>query len=73
MLEGDYCLGRIVECVISFGGGSDQSFYRSDLAGSYTVMKFIGKLRGFYKIMEGSIERTCNGLTVPTKPSPICQ
>ncbi len=63
VLEGTDSSGRIVGQVIAPGDSKDQSAYRSELAGIFSIMVIIEKHCYFYGILEGEITIGCDGLS----------
>jgi hypothetical protein len=67
VIEGVDSHGRILGQVIAPGGPSDQSPYRSELTGIYSIMIMVNRLCEFYDIKEGEIELACDGLSALDK------
>ncbi len=61
VFEGIDAIGRVTGAVVVPGSAKDQSAYRSELAGIYTIVLFTMKLCDFYQIMTGSVELGCDG------------
>lgn len=60
-LEGGSSDGRIMGVVTAPGTWKDQSTYRSELTGIYSIMVCVKNLCEFYNITAGSIELGCDG------------
>jgi hypothetical protein len=61
VVEGANELSRATGAVVVPGAAKDQSAYRSELAGIFSIMIFIKKLCEFYNISSGAIELGCDG------------
>ena len=61
VLEGIDSVGRIKGAVVVPGTAKDQSAYRSELAGIYSIMVAVTKLCKFFEIQQGAIELGCDG------------
>lgn len=61
VFEGANDTGQFSGAVVVPGSAKDQSSYRSELAGIYSILAFAKRLCMLYKIMTGSIELGCNG------------
>jgi hypothetical protein len=61
VLEGSNSNGRIVGAVIAPGTAKDQSAYRSELVGIYSILLCVKKLCNFFHITQGCIELGCDG------------
>ncbi len=61
LIEGKDAVGRMRGAVIIPGSSKDQSAYRSELAGLYSIMVAIKKICEFFNLREGSIELGCDG------------
>jgi hypothetical protein len=59
--EGANDTGQISGAVVVPGSAKDQSSYRSELAGIYSILAFAKRLCVLYKMTTGSIELGCNG------------
>jgi hypothetical protein len=63
VIETDYCRGRMTGKVITPGGLTDQSPYRSELSGILSILVLIKHLCEVHNISDGSIEVGCDGLS----------
>ncbi len=61
VIEGQDSSGRLVGDVIVPGSASDQSAYRSELAGIYSILVMAKKVCEYFHILQGSIELGCDG------------
>jgi hypothetical protein len=61
VIEGIDQAGLIKGAVVVPGTAKDQSAYRSELAGIYSIMVAITKLCNFFDIQQGAIELGCDG------------
>ncbi len=61
VIEGGDQRGRILGRVIVPGGAEDQSAYRSELAGIYSIFIIVQHICKVYDIRSGSIELGCDG------------
>ncbi len=61
VVEGTDSNGRALGAVVVPGSAKDQSAYRSELAGLYSILVFVKQLCEFYQISSGSIELGCDG------------
>ncbi len=61
VIEGQDSSGRLVGDVIVPGSASDQSAYRSELAGIYSILVTVKKVCEYFHILQGSIELGCDG------------
>jgi hypothetical protein len=61
VLEGSDSAGRMRGAVIVPGNANDQSAYRSELAGIYSILVAVTKLCNFFDIQQGAIELGCDG------------
>jgi hypothetical protein len=67
VIEGSNRIGRISGMVITPGHGHDQSTYRSELAGIYSIMVLVHHLCTWFNIDQGSTELGCDGQSVLDK------
>jgi hypothetical protein len=61
VIEGNDHRGRISGAVIVPGNAEDQSSYRSELAGIYSIFIAVKHICQFFNIQSGSIELGCDG------------
>jgi hypothetical protein len=61
VLEGDSSSGRISGAVTAPGNAKDQSAYRSELTGIYSIMMCTKNLCEYFNITSGSITLGCDG------------
>ncbi len=61
VIEGTDSKGRIVGEVLVPGTSRDQSAYRSELAGIYSIMTGVKNICEFFKITSGATELGCDG------------
>jgi hypothetical protein len=67
VVEGLNSYGRMMGQVITPGGPSDHSSYRSELSGIYSILVVVNQLCAHYKIVDGEIELACDGLSAINK------
>ncbi len=61
VIEGCDSKGRMKGAVIVSGTAQDQSAYRSELAGIYSILIMVKKICEFFDIQQGAIELGCDG------------
>jgi hypothetical protein len=61
VLEGACPKGRIIGRVVVPGTAKDQSAYRSELAGIFSILLTVNKLCEFFNVDSGSLELGCDG------------
>ncbi len=67
VIEGESSDSRMCDQVIAPGGPQDQSPYRSELTGIYSILLMVNKLCQYYEIKDGEIELACDGLSAHDK------
>jgi hypothetical protein len=61
VLEGCVSIGRAIGANVVSGTAKDQSAYRSELAGIFSILVFAKKMCEFFQITSRAIELCCDG------------